>query len=131
MRNTIEETSPGVWLVRFADKSTVDAPFCEHLIPPLIEAARSGSLVLLACPPADLRLVPQSMVQFWLDAFTKRGARVHAIGLVTESMAVRGVLKGAALFLAAVRMPIRADSFATEEEARRWSLQHAQPRVRP
>lgn len=119
--NSVEEVLPNVWLLRFPTVELVRAAHCTHLIPPLIEASKQGPIVLLAEPPADLKLVHGDMIPYWIEAFTKRGLAVRAIGVVTTRSAVRVVLNGLALALRLTGTDVKTMTKPTLAEVIDWA----------
>lgn len=122
--NSVEETSPGVWVVHFATRDTVTREGSQPLLGPLIAASKTGPILLLADLPADVTLIPPTMVTLWLEAMLSGGLRVGAIGVVTKSRAVRAV---ASAFQAAMRVrerPIAAEVRPTLDELKVWANEH-------
>ena len=129
MANTVKEVMPGVWMLHFPIPEEMIGSMCEHLVPPLIEASKAGRLVVLAHPSPRVRMVDMSMPTFWLNAFTRRGARVSGIGVITTSPAVKVAVKGFHLAMKAVGVPIDALIFETPEEAIAWAKKVVEPRA--
>jgi hypothetical protein len=119
--NTLRQAGPGVWVITFPTREDVTAKASEPLVPPLIEASKAGPIVLVAIPPADLRIVEPSMSAFWLEAMTRRGVQVRAIGVVTRSFAVRSVVIAFGLAMKMAGKPFAADTFASEDAAVAWA----------
>jgi hypothetical protein len=128
MANTVHEVVPGVWLLLFPVPEDMIGAKCEHLVPPLIEASKAGRLVVLAQPSPQQRSVDMSMPTFWLNAFTRRGVRVSAIGVVSHSSAVKVAVKGFHLAMKTVGAPIEAQIFETSEAAIAWAKTVVEPR---
>ncbi len=118
---TLEEAVPGAWLVNFPDADLVNALFCSHLIAPLVEASKTQPIVLLADLPNEVKLVHPNMVPFWLDAFSKRGLAVRAIGVVTPHRGVKIVLNGVQLALRILNREIAVATKPTRAELIDWA----------
>ena len=78
-QNTVTEVAPGIWLIDVPTPEDAMASRCGHLVPPLVEASKHGRLVVVARLHPQQRSVDIGMPTFWLDAFTRKGAKVSAI----------------------------------------------------
>ena len=119
--NTVEEVSPGVFLLRFPKAELIDARYCEHLVPPLIAGSQTGAIVLLVDLPENARLIVPNMAPFWLEVFTKRGVSVKGIAVLTTSRAVKVVLNGVALAMRVQGKPVSVTTVPTKPELLAWS----------
>jgi hypothetical protein len=128
--NTVTEVSPGVWLLTFPTPEDCVASKCHHLVAPLVEASKKGKLVVLAHLAPQQRSVDMSMPTFWLEAFTRKGAKVAAIGVVTTAAAVKVAVKGFHLAMKTVGFPIEALTFPDVSTATAWGKTVAVPRER-
>jgi hypothetical protein len=119
--NSAKSVGPGICCVTFPTVELVDAKHCDEVATWLIDASREGSIVLLADVPASLRGVNPNMVPYWLNVFLNRGLHVHAIGVVTSSLAVRVALNGLQIAMRLKSSPVEAMTAPTMEELLAWA----------
>lgn len=129
MDSTVSEVAVGVWLIDFPTAADVVGERCGHLVPPLAKASLDGPIVMMAKAPPDLRLVDPSMTTFWLRALTSGGVKVSGIAVVTQSAAVRAVVKGVGLALGLRANPIVTATPRSVQEAIEWGSSVATPRL--
>lgn len=129
MSARVETLGEDVWLVNFATPEEVTAARSADLVTALHVASREHPIALLAQTPPELRGVEPSMVSLWLQAFASGTVRVHSIGVVTRSLAVRVVVRGLEAGLRIRGQDIAAETFATLEEAVAWARARVEARA--
>lgn len=95
----------------------------------MAQASLDGPIVMMAKAPPELRLVDPSMPTFWLRALTTGGIKVNGIAVVTNSAAVRTVVKGVGIALGLTATPIVTATPATVQQAIAWGISVAAPRI--
>ncbi len=127
MANSVREHSPGVWVLDFPVKEDVVVEKSRPLVPPMVEASKSGPLVIVACIPADQRMVDPSVSAFWLEAMTTGGVKVNGLCVITKSLAVKTVVAGFAIAMKFREKPIHAKTFLTLAEGVAWAQTVTEP----
>jgi hypothetical protein len=84
--------------------------------------------VVIAQLSPQQRSVDINMPTFWLDTFTRKGARVSGIGVVTKAPAVKVAVKGFHIAMRAVGAPIEALTFDDLAAALAWGKTVVEPR---
>lgn len=125
----VENLGDGLWLVNFATPEDVTAARSAGLVTALSLVSREGPIALLARAPPELRGVEPSMVSLWLDAFATGKVRVHSIGVVTRSLAVRVAVRGLEGGLRIRGSEVSAETFGTLEDAVTWARARAEARA--
>lgn len=118
--NSLYVPAPNVYVVRF-QSNTIVASECAPLIPELLEASARAPITLIASLPSTTNSIHRSMVPFWLDQMLHKGLRVKAIGVSTQSRAVKVVVSGFAMAMKLGNMPIQAQCAPTEAAIIEWA----------